>query len=95
MISIVSIISKTDTISLLPKFPFRITPSKQRDDMEVMTLHPDITIGQGVVMEAWLTFILMQTIWGSINSRRRRVLSPSIPIGLAYVVDILAGVRIY
>ena len=63
--------------------------------MEVMTLHPDITIGQGVVMEAWLTFILMQTIWGSINSRRRRVLSPSIPIGLAYVVDILAGVRIY
>ena len=63
--------------------------------MEVMTLHPDITIGQGVVMEAWLTFILMQTIWGSINSRRRRVVSPSIPIGLAYVVDILAGVRIY
>ena len=63
--------------------------------MEVMTLHPDITIGQGVVMEAWLTFILMQTIWGSINSKRRRVLSPSIPIGLAYVVDILAGVRTY
>ena len=62
--------------------------------MEVMTLHPDLTIGQGVVMEAWLTFILMQTIWGSINSRRRRVLLPSIPIGLAYVADILAGVRI-
>ena len=72
---------------------YRITPANRRHDLGLMTLHPDVTLGQGVVTEAWLTFILVQTVWGALNSRRRRVLSPSIPIGLAYSLGTMAGVR--
>ncbi len=43
-------------------------------------------------MEAWLTFILVQTVWGATNGRRKKLFMPSIPIGLAVTMDIMAGV---
>ena len=73
-------------------FYFRVTPSEQKGDLGSLRLHPGITSGQGMVVEAWLTFMLMQTIWGSINSKRKRVLVPSLLIGLAYAVTTIAGV---
>ncbi len=47
---------------------------------------------QGMFVEMWLTFILVQTIWGATNKKRRRVLMPGLPIGLAVALDIITGV---
>ena len=62
--------------------------------MAATLVHDDLTAWQGVLVEAWLTFILVQTIWGATNSARKKLFMPSIPIGLAVAMDIMAGVRL-
>ena len=74
---------------------FSVTASQHRGSLARTEVSDDIEQWQGVFVELWLTFILVQTIWGATNRRRRRVFLPSLPIGLAVALDIMTGVRVY
>ncbi len=69
-----------------------MTASQHRGTLARTEVSDDIEQWQGVFVELWLTFILVQTIWGATNRRRRRVFLPSVPIGCALALDIMTGV---
>ena len=71
-----------------------MTAEENHSNFARTTVHSSIKQWQGMVVEMWLTFILVQTVWGATNKKRRRVFTPSLPIGLAVALDILTGVCI-
>ena len=75
-------------------FFFSVTPSSHRESLSATTVHPDIDPWVGMIIEAWLTSILVFTVFGATDSTRRKVFFPSFPIGMAIALDIMAGVSL-
>jgi glycerol uptake facilitator-like aquaporin len=68
-------------------------PSERREGLSATTLAPGVEPHQGFLIEAWLTSLLVLTIFGSTNERRKgNLFMPTIPIGLAVALGIMAGV---
>ena len=77
-------------MSILPS----VTPALRREALAATVLHPELEPWQGVLVEAWLTFILLCTIQGATNARRKgSVYMPTIIIGCAVTVGVMSGVR--
>ena len=75
----------------------RVTPEHRRDSLAATTLSSEIQVWEGVVIEAWLTFMLVITIHGSVNKRRKKdgLFMPTIPIGMAVTMGVICGVRTF
>ena len=70
-----------------------MTPANRRDNLACTLVNPEIAPWQGLIVEAWITFILVLTIHGSTNEKRKPSLfMPTIPIGFAVALGIMAGV---
>ena len=69
-----------------------MTAEENHGNFARTTVHSSIKQWQGVFVEMWLTFILVQTVWGATNKKRRRVFIPSLPVGLAVALDTMTGV---
>ena len=74
--------------------PPSVTPALRREALAATVLHPELEAWQGVLVEAWLTFILLCTIQGATNARRKgSVYMPTVVIGSFVTVAVLSGVR--
>ena len=72
---------------------FSLTPEEHREFLSATILHPDITPIQGLFIEAFITFALVTTIFGSTNDNRKdAVLNPSVPIGFAVAFGTMSAV---
>ncbi|MEE6472200.1 hypothetical protein FKM82_009532 [Ascaphus truei] len=72
---------------------YEFTPSKVRGTFGVNSLSNDISPGQGVAVELFLTMQLVLCIFGTTDGRRTdNVGSPSISIGLSVVLGHLLGI---
>ena len=72
---------------------FRITPDEFQGGLAATVLQNDVSLAQGVFTEALLTGILITTILGCTNRRRKGdVLMATIPIGFAVSIGVLSGV---
>ena len=77
-------------MSILPS----VTPALRREALAATVLHPELEPWQGVLVEAWLTFILLCTIQGATNARRKgHIYMPTVVIGSFVTVAVLSGVR--
>ena len=73
----------------------RITPADYRDRLAATTLGDKVTPFQGVLTEAWITCMLVITILGSTNMRRKGELyMATLPIGFAVMLGIMAAVSV-
>lgn len=86
--TIIDCLQKDEFLSFL----FSITPEGYHETLAVTALHPKVTPFKGVVVEVWLTFMLVLTIFGATHTRKAPFSYPSLPIGLVVAMDILAGV---
>ena len=71
-----------------------LTPYTRRDTLAATEVNPEVASWAGFLVEAWLTSILVLTILGATDDQRKPVYMPSLPIGMAVAVDIMAGVSI-
>ena len=73
---------------------FSVTPASRLENLSATLLHPELEAWQGVLVEAWLTFILLCTIQGATNARRKgHIYMPTVVIGSFVTVAVLSGVR--
>ena len=70
-----------------------MTDSDNREELAATTVDPSLEAWQGFIVEIWLTWILVQTIFGATNLRRKKVFMAGIPIGMAVALDVMAGVK--
>ena len=70
-----------------------ITPENRRETLSATELNPELNVWQGLLVEVWLTFILVSTIHGATNSKRKgNLYMPTIIIGCAVTVGVMSGV---
>ena len=69
-----------------------VTPGHMRESLGATRVNPEMAAWQGVIVEAWLTCLLMLTVRGATCEKRRKVYMPSIPIGLVIGMDVMVGV---
>ena len=70
-----------------------MTPSAHREGLAATTLHPEVKPWQGMLIEAWITAILVTSIHGATNQQRKGALFiPTIPIGFAVALGIMSAV---
>nr|XP_002736465.1 PREDICTED: aquaporin-4-like [Saccoglossus kowalevskii] len=69
-----------------------ITPEEYRGNLGVTLVNDSITAAQGFGMEFMLTFILVFTIFSTVDPKRHVTGSQPIAIGLAIIIDHLIGV---
>ena len=72
-----------------------VTPSQFRERLGATTVNSSMEPWQGLVVEAWLTCLLLLTICGATCQKRRPVFMPSIPIGLVIGMDVMIGVNFH
>ena len=70
----------------------RLTPEKFNINLAVTKISPDLTVGQGFLMEVILTFVLVYVIFGTTDPNRSSLGSPSILIGLTVTLLHLSAV---
>ena len=75
---------------------FSVTPAAFRDGLANTMLGPDVEHWQGVLIELWITFILVTTIIGSTNAKIKGagIGMPPIIIGYAIALGIMSAVSI-
>ena len=74
---------------------FSMTPSARRETLAATLLNEELEAWQGVLVEVWVTFILVNTIFGATNERRKgNIYMPTIIIGFAVTVGVMSGVRL-
>ncbi|KAM4796075.1 aquaporin-2-like [Rhinophrynus dorsalis] len=72
---------------------YEFTPSKVRGSFGINSLNNDVTAGQGVAVEIFLTMQLVLCILGTTDIRRTdNIGSPSISIGLSVALGHLLGI---
>ena len=72
-----------------------VTPDKYTDNLAATVLGDQVKPWQGVLIEAWITCMLVITIIGSTNMRRKGELyMATIPIGFAVTLGIMSAVSI-
>ncbi|XP_002736465.2 aquaporin AQPAe.a-like [Saccoglossus kowalevskii] len=69
-----------------------ITPEEYRGNLGVTLVNDSITAAQGFGMEFMLTFILVFTIFSTVDPKRHVTGSQPIAIGLAIIIDHLIGI---
>ena len=72
----------------------RIVPETCRQDLGVTQVHPHLTKGQACGIELILTFILIFTIFATIDPNRKELGSKPLAIGLTVSMCHLVGVSI-
>lgn len=71
-------------------------PSKSREGLSATTLGLDVKPVQGFLVELWITCLLVLTVFGSTNMKRKGSLHmPTVPIGLAVALGIMTGVSTF
>lgn len=76
-------------------FVYAVTPSKYRGNLAATTLEPDVDSWQGMLIEAWITCMLVITILGSTNVRRKgNVYMATLPIGFSISMGIMSAVSV-
>lgn len=73
-------------------FIYAMTPSGSRDGLAATLVNDDIEPWKGMLIEAWITTILVLTIFGATNAKRKAVFMPTIPIGFAIALGIMSGI---
>ena len=69
-----------------------LTPVKYRENLAATLVRPELSAGQAVLAETWVTTLLILAVFGATNAARRPVFMPSLVIGLAVVVGGSTGV---
>ncbi|KAI0221798.1 Aquaporin-4, partial [Lamellibrachia satsuma] len=73
-------------------FVYIVTPAARREGLSATMVNPEIEPWQGMLVETWITAILVLTIYGATNDRRKENLfMPTIPIGFAVTLGCLTG----
>ncbi|KAI0209741.1 Aquaporin-1 [Lamellibrachia satsuma] len=73
-------------------FVYFVTPAARRERLSATMVNPEIETWRGMLVETWITAILVLTIYGATNDRRKENLfMPTIPIGFATTLGILTG----
>ncbi|KAK2175376.1 hypothetical protein NP493_737g02067 [Ridgeia piscesae] len=73
-------------------FVYLMTPASRREGLSATMVNAELEPWQGMLVEAWITAILVLTIYGSTNDNRKDTLfMPTIPIGFAITLGILTG----
>ena len=74
--------------------PLRVTPKARHEKLSATMLSDELSPWQGVLVEVWLTFILLCVVQGANNVKRKgNVYMPTIIIGSYVTVAVLSGVR--
>ncbi|KAK2156597.1 hypothetical protein LSH36_209g04037 [Paralvinella palmiformis] len=72
-------------------FVFAITPIKSQNNLAATLLGNDVSSWQGVLVEIWITFMLVITVLGATNTRiKGTLLIPGLPIGFAVALGIMS-----
>ncbi|ELT87914.1 hypothetical protein CAPTEDRAFT_37043, partial [Capitella teleta] len=77
-------------------FVYGMIPSASRGHLSATSLGPGVEPHQGFLIEAWITCLLVLTVFGSTNKKRKGSLHmPAVPIGLAVALGIMTGVNAF
>lgn len=72
-----------------------MTPSDHRGSLAATKIDDSMKQWQGFLIEMWATCILLLTIYGSVNLKRKGVLHMNtIPIGFAVALGIMSTVSV-
>ncbi|XP_013390344.1 aquaporin AQPAe.a isoform X2 [Lingula anatina] len=69
-----------------------ITPANATGGLATTTVNRDMTPAQGMVVEMYLTFMLVFVIFGATDSRKK-ITMPSLVIGMAVAMNICTGIN--
>ncbi|ELT91414.1 hypothetical protein CAPTEDRAFT_148029 [Capitella teleta] len=73
-------------------FIYAVTPPSKRGNLAATELGEGVDGWQGMLVELWITCILVLTIRGSTNKQRKgNILMHTLPIGLAVALGIMSG----
>lgn len=71
-----------------------VTPEKFRGTLAVNMLHPDVTPGAGLTMEAMITFVLVFTVFATCDTKRTDLKgSGPLAVGLSVTMAHLVAIR--
>ena len=74
---------------------FRATSSGYGGDLGATTLSRLISPWQGFALELLLSFVVVFSVFASMNPYKRSLGSPAVAIGLAYLACSLVGVSLH
>ena len=75
-------------------FSLSVSPSPYIGNLAVTSTNGLLPPWKGMLVEMWLTCMLVLTIWGATDKKRRAVHMSSIPIGMAVAMCTMAGVSL-